>query len=60
MGGPDSGWGGYSVDATAIRHGAGVDEETTDPSVAYARYPTREATRYVQGWLPGDDKAADD
>ena len=26
------GWGGYTVDQTAIRHGAGVKEETTDPT----------------------------
>jgi uncharacterized cupin superfamily protein len=48
--GPD--WGGYPVDETALRHGAGVEEETTDPLQAYARFPRRERTRYRAGWLP--------
>jgi uncharacterized cupin superfamily protein len=48
--GPD--WGGYSVDEAALRHGAGVEQETTDPEQAYARFPDREATRYREGWLP--------
>ena len=45
-------WGGYSVDETALRHGAGVEEETTDPAVAYARFPPREPAAYREGWLP--------
>jgi uncharacterized cupin superfamily protein len=48
--GPD--WGGYTVDETAIRHGAGVEEETTDQQVAYARFERRKPTRYRDGWLP--------
>src|SRR5436309_3072554 len=32
-------WGGYSVDEAAIRRGAGVEQETTKPKDAYARYP---------------------
>ena len=48
--GPD--WGAYTVDPTAIRHGAGVEQETTDPDQAYARFPARERTRYREGWLP--------
>jgi uncharacterized cupin superfamily protein len=47
------GWGGYTVDEAASRHGAGVNQETTDPMVAYAHVPRREATRYREGWLPG-------
>ena len=47
------GWGGYTVDEAAFRHGAGADEETTDATVAYARVLRREATRYREGWLPG-------
>ncbi len=31
-------WGGYTVDEAASRHGAGVDEETTEPERAYARF----------------------
>ena len=48
--GPD--WGGYTVDETALRHNAGVDEETTDEKVAYAAVPWRKPTRYREGWLP--------
>jgi uncharacterized cupin superfamily protein len=47
-------WGKYTVDETARRHGAGVEEETDDPHVAYARFPKAEPTRYRDGWLPGD------
>ena len=49
----DAGWGGYAVDEAALRHGAGVERETTDPSEAYGRVPKREPTRYREGWLPG-------
>jgi hypothetical protein len=45
-------WGGYTVDEAAVRHGAGVEEETTDPHQAYARFTKREPTRYRDGWLP--------
>jgi uncharacterized cupin superfamily protein len=48
--GPD--WGGYTVNETATRHGAGVDQETTDPKEAYARVPHRELTAWREGWLP--------
>jgi uncharacterized cupin superfamily protein len=48
--GPD--WGIYTVDGAAIRHGAGVERETTDPAEAYARFPRSELTRYRNGWLP--------
>ena len=48
--GPD--WGGYTVDEAALRHGAGVEQETTDPAEAYARFPAREPNRYRDGWLP--------
>jgi uncharacterized cupin superfamily protein len=45
-------WGGYTVDETALRHGAGVEEETTDSDEAYARVPRRKPARYREGWLP--------
>jgi uncharacterized cupin superfamily protein len=45
-------WGGYTVDEAALRHGAGVEEETTDPGVAYARFPDSVPARYEDGWLP--------
>jgi uncharacterized cupin superfamily protein len=48
--GPD--WGGYTVDEAALRHGAGVEQETTEADEAYAPVPKREFTRYREGWLP--------
>jgi quercetin dioxygenase-like cupin family protein len=45
-------WGAYTVSDAALRHGACVEEETTDAEVAYARFPDTETTRYRQGWLP--------
>ena len=48
--GPD--WGGYTVDEAAARHGASVDEDTTDPEEAYAPVAKREPTRCRDGWLP--------
>jgi uncharacterized cupin superfamily protein len=44
-------WGAYRVDQAAIRHGAGVEEETTEPDVAYSRFPPSVMTRYQPGWL---------
>jgi len=41
------------VDEAALRHGAGVEEETTDAEVAYARFPEPRPTRYRDGWLHG-------
>jgi uncharacterized cupin superfamily protein len=49
--GPD--WGGYTVDEAALRHGASVEEETSDAKQAYARFKKRERTAYREGWLPG-------
>jgi uncharacterized cupin superfamily protein len=46
-------WGGYSVDEAAIRHGAGVEQETSDPTEAYKRFPERQPARYREGWIPG-------
>jgi uncharacterized cupin superfamily protein len=46
-------WGGYTVDAAALRHGAGVEHETVRPDEAYARFSDSEPTRYRNGWLPG-------
>jgi uncharacterized cupin superfamily protein len=48
----DCNGGAYPVDETALRHGAGVERETSDPGVAYARYPDSEPARYEEGWLP--------
>jgi hypothetical protein len=41
------------VDEAALRHGAGVEEDTTDELVAYGNVPWRVNTRYRDGWLPG-------
>jgi hypothetical protein len=49
---------GFTVDETARRHGAGVEEDTLDGSAAYASLPTREPTAYRDGWLPSS--AADE
>ena len=43
---------GFPVDEVAQRHGAGVDEETTDGGAAYASVPPRQPTAYRDGWLP--------
>ena len=48
--GPD--WGAYTVDEAAQRHGAGVEQETTDPKEAYARFAKGRLTRYRAGSLP--------
>jgi uncharacterized cupin superfamily protein len=45
------GWGGYTVNEAALRHGVGVEEETSDADQAYARFPDPEPTPYG-GWLP--------
>ena len=46
-------WGAYTVDDAALRHGAGVEKETTDAGEAYARFPDPQPMRYRDGWLPG-------
>ncbi len=48
--GPD--WGGYTVDEVALRHGAGVEQETNDAELAYARFPAAELAPYRPGALP--------
>jgi uncharacterized cupin superfamily protein len=45
-------WGAYTVDEAAIRHGAGVEQETPDANEAYARFPRGGVTAYRDGWLP--------
>jgi uncharacterized cupin superfamily protein len=49
-------WGAYTVEPVALRHGAGVERETADSEVAYARFPKSEPTRYRDGWLPGGSR----
>jgi hypothetical protein len=48
-------WGAYTVDEAAIRHGAGVERETTDGGKAYAAIrgsSEPQPLRYRDGWLP--------
>jgi uncharacterized cupin superfamily protein len=45
-------WGGYTVDETAAKHGASVDEETTKPAEAYAKVAKRKPRRTGDDWLP--------
>jgi uncharacterized cupin superfamily protein len=42
----------YLVDAAALAHGAGVEEETTKSAEAYARFPPSSRSPYREGWLP--------
>jgi uncharacterized cupin superfamily protein len=44
----------YPVDELALRHGAGVSQETDSGRVAYAGLPSPVATAYRAGDLPGD------
>ena len=46
-------WGGYTVEAAAARHGASVEEETSDPKLAYAKVARWQRSRFREGWLPG-------
>lgn len=43
---------GFPVDEVAMRHNAGVNEETMDGGTAYAAVAPREPTAYRDGWLP--------
>jgi uncharacterized cupin superfamily protein len=45
-------WGGYTVDEVALRHGAGVEQETSKASEAYSSVTRRQPARYREGWLP--------
>jgi uncharacterized cupin superfamily protein len=42
----------YPVDEAALRHGAGVPQETRKPEEAYSRFPRSSRTLYREGWLP--------
>jgi len=42
----------YPRNNVALRHAAGVEEETPNPREAYAKFPKAEPTRYRDGWLP--------
>jgi len=51
-GSTDPDWGAYTVDEAALRHGAGVERETTEASEAYARFQQSGLIGYGDGWLP--------
>jgi uncharacterized cupin superfamily protein len=44
-------WGGYPYSDVAMRHDASTEEETTDPKVAYARFPDRTDGEFSESWL---------
>jgi uncharacterized cupin superfamily protein len=54
--GPD--WGAYTVHEAALRHGAGVERETTEAKQAYARFRPSRPGPYRAGWLPDPPRAA--
>ena len=45
-------WGADTVDEVALRHGAGVDSETTVPAEAYTRFSPSALAPYRDGWIP--------
>jgi uncharacterized cupin superfamily protein len=45
----------YPHSELAVRHGAGVERETREPSEAYAGIPPDAEVAYRPGWLPGAD-----
>jgi uncharacterized cupin superfamily protein len=47
-------WGAYRVHELALRHGVGVERETSDADEAYARFAAPTPTSYGDGWLPDD------
>jgi uncharacterized cupin superfamily protein len=51
-------WGRYPVDPVALRHGAGVEVETTVPKVAYARFPAGVQTAFHDEFLAGFDASS--
>ncbi len=48
--GPD--WGGYPYSELAAKYDASAPEDTTDPDVAYARFPDRQPAEFSEDWLP--------
>jgi uncharacterized cupin superfamily protein len=48
----DGPWGYYCADETAARYNASSPEDTQDGTVAYARFPPSQPTRYRDGLLP--------
>jgi len=42
----------YPVEPLALKHGVGVERETTKPQEAYEAFPAFTRCRYRPGWLP--------
>jgi uncharacterized cupin superfamily protein len=53
VGGRSGGGVVYPSSELAQRHGAGVEQETSDAEEAYARFRPDADTAYRDGWLPG-------
>jgi uncharacterized cupin superfamily protein len=47
----EAGWGGYTVEELAQRHGVSVERETTDAREAYANVSHRQPAKYRRDWL---------
>jgi uncharacterized cupin superfamily protein len=45
-------WGGYPYSELAMKHDASSEEETTEPKVAYARFPAGQPGEFREDWLP--------
>lgn len=45
-------WGGYPYSEVAMKHDASAEEATTEPKVAYARFPERRDGEFDESWLP--------
>ena len=46
-------WGAYPVSELAAQHNASAEEETSDPDVAYARFPESVPGEFREEWLHG-------
>jgi uncharacterized cupin superfamily protein len=45
-------WGGYPYSELAMNRDASAEEETTEPQIAYARFPPRQDGEFREDWLP--------
>jgi len=45
-------WGAYPYSELAMKHDASTEEETTEPKVAYARFPSGRPTEFRANLLP--------
>jgi len=46
------GWGAYPASELAQRHGVGVEQDTNDADIAYAKFDESRPAGYRDGWLP--------